>query len=133
MEISKLQGLRVLIHAIPITLKSLHSDFPVESLQFPANICSVCCKIFKLTLLHPGVETLIGRYQLPFSHWSGLPIFKQKLFQWQNCFKIIQIWIILNIQDVWRPWKLIKGQKNFEGQTKATGGKIQIFIIFLTF
>ena len=29
------------IHVIPINLKSLHSDFPVESLQFPANICSV--------------------------------------------------------------------------------------------
>ena len=28
------------IHAIPMILKSLHSDFPVESLQFPADICS---------------------------------------------------------------------------------------------
>ena len=29
------------IHAMPINLKSLHSDFPAESLQIPANICSV--------------------------------------------------------------------------------------------
>ena len=25
------------IHTIPMNLKSLHSDFPAESLQFPAN------------------------------------------------------------------------------------------------
>ena len=29
------------IPAIPVILKSLHSDFPAKSLQFPANICSV--------------------------------------------------------------------------------------------
>ena len=29
------------IHATPINLKSLHSDFPVKSLEFPVNICSV--------------------------------------------------------------------------------------------
>ena len=29
------------IQAITINLKSLHSDFPAKSLQFPANICSV--------------------------------------------------------------------------------------------
>ena len=31
-DISKIQGLQVPIHAIPINLKSLYSDFPVESL-----------------------------------------------------------------------------------------------------
>ena len=32
------------IHAISINLKSLHSDFPAKSLQFPVNICSVAMK-----------------------------------------------------------------------------------------
>ena len=36
----KITGIAV-IHAIPINLKSLHSDFSVESLKFPVNICNV--------------------------------------------------------------------------------------------
>ena len=91
--------------------------------QLISQICSL--KNFPTTFIRGHLAYL--------SHWSGLLIFKQNLFQWQNCFKILQIWIILNIQDVWWPGKLKKGQKIFEGQTKARGGKIQIFIIFSTF
>ena len=67
------------------------------------------------------------------SHWSGLPIFKQKLFQWQNCFKTIQIWIILTIQDVGRSEKLKKGQKNFWRPNKGQRWKNPNFHNFFDF
>ena len=49
------------IHAIPINVKSLHSDFPVESLQFPANICSVPTWTNEITFDRSVVLWLIER------------------------------------------------------------------------
>ena len=45
------------IHAIPLNLKSLYSDFPAKSLQFPLNICSV------------GSELLGKEIKERFEHW----------------------------------------------------------------
>ena len=66
-------------------------------------------------------------------HWSGLPIFEQKLFQWQNCFRIIQIWMISTIQDVGRSEKLKKGQKFFWRPNKGQSGKNPNFHNFFDF
>ena len=48
---------RQTLPAIPINLKSLYSDFPAKSLQFPLNICSV------------GSELLGKEIKERFEHW----------------------------------------------------------------
>ena len=53
--------------------------------------------------------------------------FSAKIIWWQNCFKIIQIWMIWNIQDIWRSGKLKKRQfRNNDTTSKkwVVGSKI---------